>query len=110
MPAPRRSLGATLAHYRVAPSDAAAGKFACARTLALPARVVADSARHAPPAQNVRADSSQLERMDGTRAEESLRRISGFAARSAWHSRSPRDTAPALRRRGVQVTRRLQTA
>jgi hypothetical protein len=57
------------------------------------ARLVADSGRHAPPAQSAPADSWQLERMDGSRAEESPHRFPaapcflGFAVRSALRRR-----------------------
>jgi hypothetical protein len=81
---------------RPAAGDAAAGKVTGARTLSVRARLGAHSSRHPPPARIVRATSRQLERMDGRRAVESRRSLSGCAVRSAW--RTPPPPALPLRR------------
>src|SRR5262245_41438189 len=48
------------------------------RTLTQTRRLLGNSMRHVPPAQSVRANSHQLERMDGSRRGSLARAISDF--------------------------------
>ena len=87
--------------------DSHAGDIAYARTLALPARVAADSQPHAPPARNENGGSQQPEHMDGTRAAGIAPPISGSAASSACsHASATRHTLIAHGRHATSPSHR----
>ena len=68
--------------------DAATGKAASAPTLPRPPRVVADSRRHPPPAQNVRANSNNSNAWTEHARQDRCARVPP-ESKSAWPTRPP---------------------